>query len=222
MTPEEKEEDMQPTLVIFDDDKQSFWALGVEQKGVTESVVKYVAGILDQSGYRGQKITFKTDQEPSIIALKRAIAAERVGETVPIESPVRASKSNGRMENAVKTWQEQLRTIKHHVEARLGKRIEVDGVLFSWLIPYVTEILNKFKVGIDGVTAYEKITSHKCKHFVVGFGEAVDFILETNKGNQHKADSRVENGIFLGYVWRTVLDRHERKNVQMQDCEEET
>ena len=35
MTPEEKEEDMQPTLVIFDDDKQSFWALGFEQEGVT-------------------------------------------------------------------------------------------------------------------------------------------------------------------------------------------
>ena len=100
-TAEEAEESMQPTLVIYDDDQMSFRALGVEQKGVTQGIVKYVAGVLDQSGYQGQKLTMKSDQEPSILALKKAVAAERVGETVPIEPPVRASKSNGMMENAV-------------------------------------------------------------------------------------------------------------------------
>ena len=93
---EEAEEGMQPTLVMFDDDKLSFWALAVKQKGATNAVVKYVAGILEQSGYQGQRITMKSDQEPSIVALKTAVAAARVGETVPIESPVRASKSNGK------------------------------------------------------------------------------------------------------------------------------
>ncbi len=63
--------------------------------------MKYVKDILDQSGYQGEKFTFKTDQEPSIVALKRAVAAARTGETVPIESPVRASQSNGMMESAI-------------------------------------------------------------------------------------------------------------------------
>ena len=139
MTPEEAEETMQPTLVVYDDDKKAMWALAVEQKGVTEGIVKYLVGVLDQSGYQGQKITIKSHQEPSILALKKAVSAERVGETVPIESPVRSSKSNGMMENAVKLWQEQLRTIKHDAEARFKKRVEVDSVLFSWLIPYVSE-----------------------------------------------------------------------------------
>ena len=124
---EEIEEGMQPTLVMFDDHKLSCWALAVRQKGATNAVVKYVAGILDQSGYQGQRITMKSDQEPSIVALKTAVAAARVGETIPIESPVRASKSNGKMENAIKLWQEQLRTIKHYTESKLKKRIEVDG-----------------------------------------------------------------------------------------------
>ena len=204
MTAEEAEETMQPTLVVYDDDKMAFWALGVEQKGVTEGIVRYLAGILDQSGYQGQKITVKSDQEPSILALKKAVAAERVGETVPIESPVRSSKSNGMMENAVKIWQEQLRTIKHDVEAKFKKRIEVNSVLFSWLIPYITDIMNKYKVGVDGLTAYERITGHKCKHYVIGFAETVDYILETEKGKQYKADSRVGVGVFLGYVWRST------------------
>ena len=68
MTPEEKDEDMQPSLVMYDDDKGAFWAIGVESKGPSEPVVKYVKGVLDQSGYKGQKITFKTDQEVSIVA----------------------------------------------------------------------------------------------------------------------------------------------------------
>ena len=46
-TAEEADESMQPTLVIYDDDKKAFWALGVEQKGVAEGIVKYVVSILD-------------------------------------------------------------------------------------------------------------------------------------------------------------------------------
>ena len=102
MGSEEKEEGMMPTLVMYDDNKQSFWAIGVTQKGANPAIVHCV-DVIDQSGYGGEKITFKSDQEPSIVALKRAVAVGRKGETVPIESPVRSSKSNGMMEVAVKT-----------------------------------------------------------------------------------------------------------------------
>ena len=42
-------------LVVFVDDKKAMWALAVEQKGVTEGIVKYLVGVLDQSGSQGQK-----------------------------------------------------------------------------------------------------------------------------------------------------------------------
>ena len=116
----------------------------------------------------------KSDQEPSILALKKAVAAERVGEIVHTESPVRASKTNSRMENAVNIWQEQLRTIKHDVDSRFKKRIEVDSVLFSWLIAHITDTMNKYKIGADARTAYERITGHTCRRFVLGFAETVD------------------------------------------------
>ena len=70
------------------------------------------------------------------MALKRAVAAARAGETVPIESPVRTSKNNGMSESAVGIWQGPLRTIKHYTEEKMKKRIEVDSVSFSWLIPF--------------------------------------------------------------------------------------
>ena len=88
---------------------------------------------------------FNTDQEPSIVALKRAVTAARTGETVPIESPVRASKSNGMMESAVGSWQGQLMTIKYYTEHMMKKLIEVDSVFFSWLVPFCSDIMNKFE-----------------------------------------------------------------------------
>ena len=47
--------------------------------------------------------------------------------------------------------------------------------------------MNIFRIGSDVRTAYERITEHKCRHTVVGFAESVDFILETDKGDRHKA-----------------------------------
>ena len=200
----EQEDGMQTSLVLYDDEKDSFWAVGADRKGASDAMVKFSVGVIDQSGYVGEKVSFKSDQEPSMVALKHHTAASRVGQTVPIESPVRSSKSNGMMENAIQIWQGQLRTIKHHVETRTGACIEPGGVIFSWLIPYCADILNKFRVGADGRTAYERITSHACKVAQVGFGEVVDFKPETDKNNRLKADSEFFEGVFLGYAWRST------------------
>ena len=44
LMPEDKEDDMKPSLVIYDDDKDVFWAIGVESKGPSEPIVEYVKG----------------------------------------------------------------------------------------------------------------------------------------------------------------------------------
>ena len=195
---------MQLCRIRYDSEKKAFYALGVEQKGVTQSIVKWCVDKMDECGYLGEKITVKSYQEESIMALKKAISAARIGETVPIESPVRASKSNGQIERCIRTFQGQVRTIKHYLESKIQKRMEVDSALYSWLVVYCADIMNKFLVGKDGLTAYERITAHKCKHFIIGFGEVVDYKLEYDKGDRHKADSDVHQGIFLGYAWRST------------------
>ena len=116
---------MQPTLVMYDDYKDSFWAIGIDKKEATQAMVKYCVGTIEQSGCSGEHITFKTDQEPGTVAPTLATAASRVREIVPIESPVRASKSNGVNEGAIWTWKGQLRTIQNYVESRLGRHIAV-------------------------------------------------------------------------------------------------
>ena len=64
--------------------------------------------------------------------------------------------------------------------------------------------MNKLRVYSSWKTAYDNITEHTCRSMIVGSAESVDFILETDKGDRHKADSRVHQGIFLGYVWRST------------------
>ena len=92
------------------------------------------------------------------------------------------------MEHAFKIWQGQLKTVKHCVESRPGRRIEPGRALPTWLTPCCANILNKFRVGGDGRTAYERITSHACKVAQIGFAEVVDFKLETDKNNRQTAD----------------------------------
>ena len=97
-----------------------------------------------------------------------------------------------------------MKTVKHYVEARLGKRIEQGSALFTWLIPFCTDLLNKFRVGSDGRTAYERITSHTCEVAQIGLAEIVDFKLETDKNSRHKADSEFNAGVCLGFAWRST------------------
>ena len=89
------------------------------------SGLKWIVEKLDNVGYRGEAITLKSDQGPSIMALKTTVAAKRVGIATPIDSPVRESQSNGPVEQAVRTWQGQLRTIKRNYEENMGVKLPV-------------------------------------------------------------------------------------------------
>ena len=108
-------------LVTYDEVKEAFWTLPVAEKGANEEAVQWCCGVLEDSGYAGCEITIKSDQEPAIVSLRRAIGATRTGATVPLNSPVRCSKSNGRIENAVKRFQGQLRVLKHFFEGQIKR-----------------------------------------------------------------------------------------------------
>ena len=75
---------------------------GVKAEGVTPKVVALRMSRLEEAGYNGKDIMLKTDQEETILALKRAMAARRETRTSLIESKARVSVANGRVERAVR------------------------------------------------------------------------------------------------------------------------
>ena len=80
------------------------WAFPVDRKGPVPYVVSWIVDKLESAGYTGMKLTMKSDQEPSVEALKRAVALRRQAVTTLIESPVWESQSNGANERAIRTW----------------------------------------------------------------------------------------------------------------------
>ena len=66
----------------------------------------------------------KSDSEASVMAVKRTIAEWRSAPTPMLETPVRESMCNGKMERAVRTVQGQLRTLKFALEENIGVNIE--------------------------------------------------------------------------------------------------
>ena len=79
---DETEEATSPVLVVVDAMTESIWALEVDAKGLdTGAGVEWLVGKLDFAGYSGVKITVRSDQEPSSVALKDALALRRKAET---------------------------------------------------------------------------------------------------------------------------------------------
>ena len=136
----------------------------------------------------------KSDQDTALIALKDALAVRRKAETAFIESPVRQSKCNGLVERAIRNWRDQHRTLRHHVEHRMGAKMKEKSALSTWLVSFAAEVINKHRLQPCGRTAFEKLTHHKCSHQAIGFGEKVYF--QHSKIN--KNDYRKEVSIFLG------------------------
>ena len=60
---DEREEGLCLVLVMFDDDKGAFGAMGMRSKAINKPIVKWVVDKLSDSGYNGQSIAFKADQE---------------------------------------------------------------------------------------------------------------------------------------------------------------
>ena len=86
-----------------------------------------------------------------------------------IESPVRTLEFHGKVERAIRSWQAQFRTMRHHFKFRLKQQIANDSAPMEWLIVWVADVILKSRVLPNGRTLYEIYTHHARKHNIVGF-----------------------------------------------------
>ena len=135
-----------PVLVGYDHRSKGVWAMAVDHKGPTDSSVKWITRKIDESGNAGTKVVIRSDQEESIIALKKAVTIRRQAETVLIESPVRDSRANGSAERTVRSWAAQVRTLRHHLETRIKTKVPKESPLMSWIASWAAEVLTRYKV----------------------------------------------------------------------------
>ena len=137
----------------------------------------------------GVKVVFKTDQEESIIAQKKAAAIKRQAPTVNIESPVRDSQANGNAERAVRAWAAQLRTMRHHMIFKTQHKIQIHSPLMPWLVAWAADAICRYRVQENGRASYGNVTGHKGLQPIAIFGEKVMFKFTTDKNKRKKMES---------------------------------
>jgi hypothetical protein len=184
-----------PIVVIKDRKSKQVMAELVPRKGVEKFAIERGHRIIDGLGYG--EVVLKSDQEPSIMALKREIKERLRGTVKTEESPVGEHQSNGEIENAVGRVQGQYRSIKHWLEARIGEKIKGDSSIVAWMVRHSGNVINRYQVGFDGETAVKRGRGRDFKRDVAEFGEYVMYLRLESEGKD-KGESRWGEGVFLG------------------------
>ena len=140
------------------------------------------------------KLMMRSDGEPAIRDLLKKVAHMRASETLLEHSPVGDSKANGRAERAVQAVEKQVRVLNISTEENLGK-FSVMHPVFPWLVLHAADVMTKFKVRPDGLTAYEAIKGRDYSGAMLEFCSAV----------LYRATAKVQGGImeprWLQGIW---------------------
>ena len=64
---------------------------------------------------------------------------ECITEMVPENSHKGESKSNGMIENAVKSLEGMIRTVKDHIETKMKEKLAQDSPMFAWILPHCAD-----------------------------------------------------------------------------------
>ena len=124
-------------------------------KGITEPwCAQAVASSVSRAGFG--RLSFRSDTEPAIVALKRAaghILTTKFGtEIVPEEASMGDRSSNGLAEHAVREVKAKARSFAHGLKRLLGQELEPTHQVVTWLIQWAAMTINIGRRGIDGKT----------------------------------------------------------------------
>ena len=154
----EPEERCTPILFGKDSRHKWFYAIPMPSKGITEPwCAQAVASSVSRAGFG--RLSFRSDTEPAIVALKRAaghILTTKFGtEIVPEEASMGDSSSNGLAEHAVREVKAKARSLAHGLKRLLGQELEPTHPVVTWLIQWAAMTINIGRRGIDGKTPWE-------------------------------------------------------------------
>ena len=220
-----EEEETLVIQVARDIDSKSIFAHAVPRKGLShEHGADQLCRDIEYLGYRD--IILKTDNEPAMRTLQEEIKGRRRERTILENSPVGESQSNGVVERAVRTITTQIRIMRLALQSQVGVNFSCLHPVTAWLVNHAADVINKFKVGYDGKTSYERVKGKPFKREVVEFGEKV-FFRSGKLDKQRKMEPRWSEGIYLGMCRRTgsayighgseVINAHAIRRVPIED-----
>ena len=138
------------------------------KKGSDADVLEAMMADIEVLGHR--QIVFKGDQETSITALQRELAARRLEMRLD-NSPNYHSVANGRVENAVQRVIGFTRSLTDALEANIRQPIEPNMPVMTFMVNHAATIMNRFSADQDGRTSMEKARGTAANREMAEFGE---------------------------------------------------
>ena len=186
-----------PHLQVKDSVSKMCWASPVPAKGADAFAVNFIMGVLEEIGY--PKLILRSDNEPSIKALKSAVKEASKLNIILEESKTGDSPSNGAAEVAVRETKRQCRCMKSALEEQLGKEVGEKHPILSWLARHANFLMSRYRMGPDGRTAHERARGKRWKRPVVVFGERIWFRpLKSYMKGQSDLESKLLAGRYIG------------------------
>ena len=133
----------------------------VAKKGRSGDLAINIIKDIEKLGHGTSKVIFKSDGENAIGDLMTEVKNRRKGVTLIEQSPRYESKSNGVAERGVRTHEGQVRSMKSALEDRLKMKVPSTHKIMTWMVSHVADMLNKFVVGVDGNSTYERVNEKK-------------------------------------------------------------
>ena len=194
------DEKTKTVLVAKDRDTKSVMCSMVPIKGSSHQFpARRVKAFLSEMGYDNLDVTLKSDQEPSIMdVVNEVIRLRSTVRTLKQQSLVGSSASNGVVERGALTVEGQIRVIKDAFENRIATKIASNRNVLSWLVEFAGVLINRYEVGKDGRTPYERSRGKKSKLLGLEFGEKLNFRRNRAPENLAKLECLWEDGVLLG------------------------
>ena len=189
-----------PIIVGVDRKTGGVHAHKVKCKGSGDPwIATRVAADIEELGSGGSRVVLKADQDVAIADEQRQVVASKKGATVPVNSPVGESQSNGRVENAVQRVQVLIRTLKDALERRLNARIRSSDAIFPWMVEWAAGLITRYVKGHKGRTAYRGARGHDAQALVAEFGEKIMYMPSKNTSKSApRVDAKFHYGVWLG------------------------
>ena len=125
----------------------------MNEKGVGDGWIVLMEDI-DNLGYT--ELVLKGDGEPALVQVMNEVKRQRPHKTILEHPPAYDPMSNGAVEKAFDQFMCQFRAIKIGLERRIGKRVETNWPVLTWVAEHAAMMLNRYQVGRDGRTAYRR------------------------------------------------------------------
>ena len=174
----------------------------VPTKTTGRYISKRILAFLQEVGCEYGDLVVKSDQEEAIKSVVSEVGKLRAagggGKFIVENSPVGSSASNGIIERGIQSIEGQVRVLMDALEDRWKLRIPIDHPIICFLVEYAAFLLNRFEVGRDGMTSYERCKGKKANTLGIEFGEAVHWKRKLQGGALGKMSVTWADGVYLG------------------------